>query len=443
MAYQWLKTAYPGVRYRKHPKRKHGIKLDQYFTIRYQQNGKRQEEALGWASEGMTAEKANARLAELKEAARTGNGAQSLREKRELENKRRAAEEREEAEQKRAAITFRQFFEDIYSPQCKIDKSHGTWVTEVNLFKHWIAPVIGDLPFAQIGIDHLEKIKGNMLAGKRVRSKKNKRDKNKEAKDAQERRTPAKPLAAQTIYHAMAVIRQAWNRASASNPPLAVGDWPGASKQFRKPKVDNQRKRFLTKNETSTLLTALKLRSQDMHDMALLALHCGLRAGEIFGLTWDKVNLPKGELLLTDTKNGESRISYLTDQTLAMLRQRSMDCQHPRYVFIATNGKQRKYVPTTFAKTVKELGLNEGVTDNRDKIVFHSLRHTYASFLVENGASLPIVRDLLGHKNLIMTSRYSHVSAEAQKSAVAALNKAMQPTGDNIISLKEAKQKKN
>ncbi|MEA3544430.1 MAG: tyrosine-type recombinase/integrase, partial [Thermodesulfobacteriota bacterium] len=54
--------------------------------------------------------------------------------------------------------------------------------------------------------------------------------------------------------------------------------------------------------------------------------------------------------------------------------------------------------------------MNEGVTDTRDKIVFHNLRHTYASWLVENGASLPIVRDLLGHKNLIMTSRYSHVS---------------------------------
>lgn len=180
--------------------------------------------------------------------------------------------------------------------------------------------------------------------------------------------------------------------------------------------------------------------------MALLALHCGLRAGEIFSLTWDKVNLPKGELLLIDTKNGESRISYLTDETLAMLRQRSMNCQHKRLVFVSTSGKEKTlksytHIPVTFSRAVKEIGLNEGATDPRDKIVFHSLRHTYASWLVENGASLPIVRDLMGHKNLIMTSRYSHVSAEAQKDAVKALNQAMKPTGKNLIHLYESKKK--
>ena len=165
-----------------------------------------------------------------------------------------------------------------------------------------------------------------------------------------------------------------------------------------------------------------------------------MRAGEIFKLTWDRVNLPKGELTLVDTKNGESRVVYLTDEALAMLRQRSKNCQHKRMVFVSIVGKkkeQRPYtqIPVTFSRTVNELGLNEGVTDPRDKIVFHSLRHTYASWLVENGASLPIVRDLLGHKNLIMTSRYSHVSAAAQREAVAALNRTMQPIGDNVVVL--------
>jgi integrase len=117
-----------------------------------------------------------------------------------------------------------------------------------------------------------------------------------------------------------------------------------------------------------------------------------------------------------------------------------MNCQHKRLVFVSVVGKkreQRMYIqmPVTFARTVKELGLNEGVADPRDKIVFHSLRHTYASWLVEHGASLPIVRDLLGHKNLIMTSRYSHVSADAQRNAVAALNRTLKPVGENIIEL--------
>jgi integrase len=300
------------------------------------------------------------------------------------------------------------------------------------------------LRFEQINIDHLDKIKSNMKQGKRKPSKPHPRDKSKKAQDAQSRRTPCRPLSNRYINYALAVIRQVWNRACASNPPLAVGDWPGSSKAFKKPKVDNQRKRFLSKNEAALLMQALKNKSQDMYDMSLLSLHCGLRAGEIFALTWDKVNIQKGELLLIDTKNGESRISYLTDATKEMLRQRSLNCEHPRFVFVTTiKGEPAPYmqVPATFGRTVKELGLNKGVTDSRDKVVFHTLRHSYASWLVENGASLPIVRDLLGHKNLIMTSRYSHVTAEAQREAVERLNQTMKPTG--AIDIEQERQKRS
>ena len=446
MAVKWIKTKFPGVRYYEHTSRKNGVSFDRYFAIRYQLNKKTVEEGLGWASQGWDTEKANEQRAELKKAARTGEGAKSLREKREIETQRNQEAKQHAAEQQRAAITFGQFFHDTYFPQCKIDKAKSSAGNEELLFRNWINPVIGSLAFDQISIDHLDKIKANMLAGKRPAAKKHGRDRKPAAKDAHLRRNAAKPMSPRSIQYALAVIRQVWNRACASNPPLAYGAWPGASKAFKKPKADNQRKRFLTRNEAALLLPALKAKSQDLHDMALVALHCGLRAGEIFSLTWDKVNLPKGELLLVDTKNGESRISYLTDETLAMLRQRSMNCQHKRLVFVSIVGKERKLkpyvqIPVTFSRTVKELGLNEGVTDSRDKIVFHSLRHTYASWLVENGASLPIVRDLMGHKNLIMTSRYSHVSAEAQKNAVQALNQSMQPTGDNVISIDKAKQK--
>ena len=125
-----------------------------------------------------------------------------------------------------------------------------------------------------------------------------------------------------------------------------------------------------------------------------------------------------------------------------------MNCQHKRLAFVSIVGKDRKLepyiqIPVTFSRTAKELGLNKGVTDTRDKIIFHSLRHKFASWLVENGASLPIVRDLRGHKNLIITSRYSHVSAEAQKSAVEALNQSMKSAGKNVISINKKNKKAN
>jgi len=421
----------PGVFYKEHPTRRHGVAKDKQFIIRYTIAGITRTEAYGWLSDGFTAQGAQDKIKAFKANHKAGKKPVCLADENVVLNAERAETSRKET-------TFGQFFEDVYFKQCEIDKAPRTAQRERLLFDSWINPVVGKLRFDQISIDHMEKIKGNMLTGKRAKAKPNPRDKSKAAKGAQQRRTPARPLAPRTVNYALAVVRQVWNRACASNPPLASGDWPGANKSFKKPKVDNRRNRFLTKNEAALLLAALRDgKSKDMHDMALLSLHCGLRAGEIFALTWDKVRLSKGELLLVDTKNGESRICYLTDQTLDMLRQRSTNCKHKRFVFIDAKEKPYEQVPVTYSRTVKKLGLNEGITDPRDKIVFHSLRHTYASWLVDNGASLPIVRDLLGHKSLVMTDRYTHVSAEAQKNAVEALNKSMKPAGENIVVLDE------
>ncbi len=437
MAVKWIKTKYPGVRYYEHPTRKNGVNFDRYFAIRYQHQGKSVEEGVGWGTEEHDADEANEIRARLKKAAQNKKGPTSQAEERLVNKKKEEAEQLKKEKEAKLKTTFGQFFESVYLPQCKVDKKPHTAASEELLFRNWLKPVIGDLLFSEIGISHLDEIKSNMLAGKRPEAKKHPRDKSDKAKNAHLRRNAAKPMSARSIQYALAVIRQTWNRACAENPPLANGEWPGASKAFKKPKADNQRKRFLTQNEAATLLAALKLKSDDVHDMALLSLHCGLRAGELFKLTWDRVKLKKGELVLVDTKNGESRISYLTDQALAMLRQRSINCKHNRLVFLNTNNEPYRQMPATFARTVESLGLNDGITDDRDKIVFHSLRHTYASWLVENGASLPIVRDLLGHKTLIMTNRYSHVSAEAQKQAVRALNKSMQQTGANVVNLDE------
>ena len=71
---KWVKTNFPGVRYREHETRKHGVRRDQYFTIRYKLHGKDKEEGLGWTSEDWTAAKAYDRLKELKENQKVARG---------------------------------------------------------------------------------------------------------------------------------------------------------------------------------------------------------------------------------------------------------------------------------------------------------------------------------------------------------------------------------
>ncbi len=78
----------------------------------------------------------------------------------------------------------------------------------------------------------------------------------------------------------------------------------------------------------------------------------------------------------------------------------------------------------SFYRAVDELKLNEGIDDPRQQICFHSCRHTYASWLIEEGADLYTVQKLLGHKTNVMTQRYAHLSDNRLRDAVKALEQA-------------------
>jgi integrase len=204
--------------------------------------------------------------------------------------------------------------------------------------------------------------------------------------------------------------------------------------------VDNGRMRFLTRKEADALLSALKAKSTDVHDMTLLSLHAGLRFGEIASLTWQDVDLSKGVLTIRDAKAG-SRYAFLTKQATVMLKGRSQG-KPSDYVFQSrktnkeadkeagqvvnfVNGKMDR-ISVTFARTVEELKLNEGIDDPRLQICFHSCRHSYASWLIDEGADLYTVQKLLGHKTNVMTQRYAHLSESRLKDAANALGKAWQ-----------------
>jgi len=445
-------TPRKGVFYREHETRKHGVRKDRLYVLRYTIGGKTRTEAFGWASEGRTEIEAEQKIAEFRANAKSGVGPTSLEEERrqvlEAEQAAQVEQQQVAAEHQRLNTSVRDFFEQVYLPQAKHDKKPDTWGTEERLFRHWIGPIIGDLAFPEISIEHLNVIKRNMTSGNRGPADRHPRDKKVPPageKPVQEKRNPPRPMSPKTQQYALAIIRQLWNLACAVKPPLAAGPWPGASKQFKKPRVANARRRFLSREEAGILLDRLAKSSKDVHDMALLALHCGLRAGEILGLTWRHVDLVKAEIHLADTKNGESRTAYLTDQTLDMLRKRAVHRKGNLHVFAHTPtevaGKEVPYstLPSTFARVVEELGFNHGITDPRDKVVFHTLRHTFASWMVEQGENLRLVGDLLGHKTLIMTTRYAHVSADAQRQAVAAFSKRLTPGGDNVVSLEERK----
>jgi site-specific recombinase XerD len=128
-------------------------------------------------------------------------------------------------------------------------------------------------------------------------------------------------------------------------------------------------------------------------------------------------------ITLFDTKNNnKTRHVPLTEETEKLLK----DLKKPNsngLVFKTEVGEKFKNLPKVFFRVIDELGFNNNVIDPRQEVVFHTLRQSYASWLMMEGADLYVVKELLGHSTTAMTERYSHLSPEHLKKTAALLNK--------------------
>jgi len=156
--------------------------------------------------------------------------------------------------------------------------------------------------------------------------------------------------------------------------------------------------------------------------MALISLHSGARAGEIFNLKVQDVDFETSLLALVDTKNNETRHAIMTEAVRKILESR-MPRAPNTYIFTDRQGRKIKEVSNAFERVIDGLGFNAGVTDPRQKLTFHSLRHTFASWLALRGETIQTIAELLGHKTLQMTMRYSHLTKDHKRRAVLGLEK--------------------
>jgi integrase len=230
-----------------------------------------------------------------------------------------------------------------------------------------------------------------------------------------------------SIEYTLAIIRQVFNYAKRTD--LFAGDNPVS--KIKIPRTDNRRVRFLTQAEATTLLTKLMKKSKQVHNIALLSLHTGARAGEIFSLTWGCVDLEAGTMLLKDTKNTESRPAFMTQAVKDMLTGIKPDqAGRDNLVFPGRGGVRMVQISKTFKRQADKI-FNKGVDDPRERVFFHSLRHTYASWMVMEGVDLYRVKELLGHKDLTMTQRYAHLAPDTLRGAVNILEEALKPKEEN------------
>jgi integrase len=131
-----------------------------------------------------------------------------------------------------------------------------------------------------------------------------------------------------------------------------------------------------------------------------------------------------------DTKSGKTRVLSLTTEIKTVFKGRN---NHPKneVVFPARGGQKIVKISKTFNRAVDEAGLNDGIDDRRQKVTFHTLRHTFASWLVMAGISLYEVKELLGHASLTMTERYAHLAPDRNKKAATTMDQIFE--GENTL----------
>jgi integrase len=176
-------------------------------------------------------------------------------------------------------------------------------------------------------------------------------------------------------------------------------------------KENNKRLRFLNDNEISSVLAACPLHLKPIVSCAILT---GMRRGEILSLKWEQVR--GGFLYLEKTKTNEARQIPVSDALEAVFKEiRRREHLKSEYVFTFRQGRIKDNVKKAFAAAVKKAGLVD--------FHFHDLRHTFASQVLLNGGTLHDLRELLGHKSMSMTLRYSHLTQESKRKAVNLLGK--------------------
>ena len=155
----------------------------------------------------------------------------------------------------------------------------------------------------------------------------------------------------------------------------------------------------------------------------------GHSGGEIHALRWPDIDFASGTIYVRDPKNKHSRHAYITPEISDVLEERKKPEPPLPLIFPSTVGTTRSAVSDSFERAVKAVGLNDGITDARQKVVFHTLRHTFASWLVQRGTPLYTVAELMGHSSIEMTKRYAHLAPDTVRRA------AMELSG--ILQLKE------
>jgi integrase len=181
---------------------------------------------------------------------------------------------------------------------------------------------------------------------------------------------------------------------------------------IRKMKEPPGRVRFLSAEERERLLAGCSAR---LRVLVELALDTGLRKGELLSLRWENIDSRSRVIRIEKSKNGDRRDVPMTPRVSELLAAipRRLDT---RFLFANPDGSAQADLKTAWKTALERARI--------ENFHFHDLRHTFASDLVMAGVDIRSVQTLLGHRDITMTMRYSHLSPDHLRGAISTLSAA-------------------
>jgi integrase len=219
-------------------------------------------------------------------------------------------------------------------------------------------------------------------------------------------------IGGQSLKHSFNLIRGAWKYARKLGYQVSDLDFP----QIKVPKYSL---RYLNEEEERRLLIELDPKRegkglkpyaersdelqrtmQDAYDLVVLLLDTGARYSEIAKIGWSKIDLNQWEIHLWRPKVQNEAVLFMTDRVYDILKRRS-ETATGDWVFRNKNNGPRGYASVSIRKALRRAGLSD--------CKIHTLRHTHASRLIQNGMTVYEVREILGHTDIKTTMRYAHL----------------------------------
>jgi integrase len=206
-----------------------------------------------------------------------------------------------------------------------------------------------------------------------------------------------------TVNRYLSAMRSAWNWGRAAGLVPQEQAWPSRL-MLTEPKG---RVRFLNDGELAALLKAASEQSPTAHAAILISLGCGIRQGELRRLKWTDLDLDKQRLRVLLSKNGESRSVYMPASAVEALRVLKRAPIVGQTVIADEEGQPvaKEWIEYRW-RLIRDAA---GLANFR----WHDMRHSCASFLAQNGATLLEIGSVLGHRSPTVTMRYAHLVESA------------------------------